>query len=335
MKIKAYGIKEEGGKAEPFYYERNVGDDEVGVKIIYCSIARGDVQIISNDWGDTKFPLVPGHEIVGIVEETGLNVTALKVGDRVGIGYQQEACFECEFCKAGNEQFCARQKVIGVDCYGGLAEHIVVDNRFAFKLPPALHSVNSVPLLSSGVTVYSGIVRAQLPANSVVGVLGAGGLGQLAIQFLNKMGHQVYAFSHSPEKKEMINQLGAKFILSSSPDNLSILNKKFDFIISTLNVPYDLDAFLRLLKPQGKFCIVASPLIKQPIALGILYDYAQRTIYGNYVGSCKNMTDMLDFSAKHHIESAVEMMPFFKMNEAIEKVRSGEVKIRLILENQE
>ncbi|MGN8069221.1 NAD(P)-dependent alcohol dehydrogenase [Mucilaginibacter sp. 22184] len=335
MRIKAYGIKEEGGKAEPFYYERNVGSNEVSVKIIYCSIARGDVQIISNDWGDTKFPLVPGHEIVGIVEETGSDVTALKVGDRVGIGYQQEACFECEFCKSGNEQFCALQKVIGVDCYGGLAEHIVVDNRFAFKLPPALHSVNSVPLLSSGVTVYSGIEKAQLPVNSVVGVLGVGGLGQLAIRFLKKMGHQVYAFSHSPQKKEMINQLGAEFILSSNSDSLSTLNKKFDFIISTLNAPYDMDAFLKLLKPQGKFCIVASPLIKQPIALGLLYDYAQRTIYGNYVGSCKNMTDMLDFAAMHHIESDVEVMPFSKMNEAIEKVRTGEVKIRLILENQE
>lgn len=334
MKIKAYGIKEEGGKAEPFYYERNVGDNEVRVKIIYCSIARGDVQFISNDWGDTKYPLVPGHEIVGVVEETGSNVTTLNVGDRVGIGYQQEACFDCEFCKAGNEQYCAQQKVIGVDCYGGLADHIVVDNRFAFKLPPALHPTNSVPLLSSGLTVYSAIVRAQLPAHSVVGVLGAGGLGHLAIQFLNKMGHEVYAFSHSPEKKEMINQLGAEFVLSSNLNNLTTINKKFDFIISTLNVPYDLNPFLKILKPQGKFCVVATPLEKQSINLGLLYDYAQRTIYGNYVGSCQNMIDMLDFSVKHHIESAVDVMPFTKVNEAIEKVRAGKV-IRLVLENLE
>lgn len=333
MKIKAYGIKEKGGKVEPLYYERNVGDNEVRVKINYCAIARGDIQFISDDWGDTKFPLVPGHEIVGIVEETGAYVTKLKVGDRVGIGYQQEACFECEFCKAGNEQFCAQQQVIGVHCYGGLAEHIVVDNRFAFQLPPVLHSPNSVPLLSSGLTVYSGIMRAQLPANSVVGVLGAGGLGHLAIQFLNKMGHEVYAFSHSPEKKEMINQLGAEFILSSNSNNLTTLNKKFDFIISTLNVPYDLDAFLKILKPQGRFCVVASPLSKQLISLGLLYDYAQRTVYGNYVGSRQNMIDMLDFSAKHNIRSAVDVMPFSKMNEAIEKVRAGAGNIRLILEN--
>ncbi|MGF6849195.1 D-arabinose 1-dehydrogenase-like Zn-dependent alcohol dehydrogenase [Chitinophaga sp. W3I9] len=335
MKIKAYGIKGKGGKPEPFFYERNVGDNEVSVKIIYCAIARGDIQFISDDWGDTKFPLVPGHEIVGIVAATGANVATLKVGDRVGIGYQQEACFDCEYCKAGNEQFCERQKVIGVHCYGGLAEHIVVDNRFAYKLPPALHSVNSVPLLSSGLAVYTGIIRAQLPANSTVGVLGAGGLGYLAIQFLNKMGHQVYVFSHSPEKKEMINQLGAEFVLSSNANNLTTIGKKFDFIISTLNVQYDLNDFLKILTPQGKFCVVAAPLEKQPVNLGLLYDYAQRTIFGNYVGSCKDMTDMFDFAIKHNIESAVEVMPFSEMNEAIEKVRAGKGNIQLVLKNDE
>jgi D-arabinose 1-dehydrogenase-like Zn-dependent alcohol dehydrogenase len=335
MKIKAYGINQKGGKAEPFYYERNVDDNEVRVKIFYCAIARGDIQFISDDWGDTKFPLVPGHEIIGIVEEVGFYVTTLSVGDRVGVGYQQEACFECEFCKEGNEQFCLQQKVIGVHCYGGLAEHIVVDNRFAFKLPPELYSAASVPLLSSGLTVYSAIERAQLPANAVVGVLGVGGLGHLAIQFLNKMGHEVYAFSHSPGKKEMIDRLGAEFILSSNSDSLSGINKKFDFIISTLNVEYDLDPFLKMLKPQGKFCVVATPLKKQPITIGLLYDYAQRSIYGNYVGSRKNMMDMLDFSAKYNIESEVDVMPFFKMNEAIEKVRAGKAGIRLVLENKE
>ena len=333
MRITAYGIKQKAGKAEPFFYERNVGDNEVGVKILYCAIARGDTQFINNDWGDTKFPLVPGHEIVGIIEEIGSHVSTLKVGDRVGVGYQQEACFECAFCKSGNEQFCAQQKVIGVHCFGGLAEHIVVDNRFAFKLPLTLHPAKSVPLLSSGLTVYSGIVRAELPANSVVAVLGAGGLGHLAIQFLNKMGHKVYALSHSPGKKEMINQLGAEFILSSNSESLSALDRKFDFIISTLNVDYDPDAFLKMLKPQGKFCVVASPLTKQPISIGLLYDYAQRSIYGNYVGSRRNMSDMLDFSEKHNIESEVDIMPLHKVNEAIERVREGKVKIRLVLEN--
>ena len=216
MKITAYAIKKKGGKPEPFSYERRLGKNDVLVRITHCGIATGDIQIINNDWGDTKFPLVPGHEIIGMIEETGAEVSGLKNGDRVGIGYQQEACFECQFCKEGNEQFCPKQKVIGVDCYGGLADYIVVDGRFAFKLPPKLDSAKSVPLLSSGLTVYSAIVRAELQNNSKVAVLGVGGLGQLAIQFLQKMRHKVSAFSHSPEKKAIINQLGAEYIDSSN-----------------------------------------------------------------------------------------------------------------------
>lgn len=334
MKIKAYSVKQQSGTAEPFSYEREVSKNDVLVKVTHCGIAKGDIQFISNDWGDTKFPLVPGHEIIGIIEKSGSGVIGLKNGDRVGIGYQQEACFKCQFCEEGNEQFCAKQKVIGVDSYGGLAEHIIVDGRFAFKLPPKLDSAKSAPLLSSGVTVYSAIVRAKLPKNSTVAVLGIGGLGQLAIQFLEKMGHQISAFSHSPEKKEMIEQLGAAYLNSSNLDNSKNHNRKFDFILSTSNAGFDLDRYLKMLKPQGKFCLVAQPLNKLSINAGLLYDYAQRTIYGNYTGSRKNMTDMLAFSAKHNIESNVDVLPFSKMNEAIEMVKTGKVLKRLVLENQ-
>ncbi len=335
MKIKAYAIKKKGGKAESFSYERTLQKNDVLVRITHCGIATGDIQFIVDDWGDTRFPLVPGHEIIGTIEETGEEVAGLIKGDRVGIGYQQEACFECEFCKEGNEQFCAKQKVIAVDCYGGLAEYIVVDGRFAFKLSPKLDSAKSIPLLSSGLTVYSAIISARLQNNSIVAVLGVGGLGQLAIQFLHKMGHAVFAFSRSPEKKEMIDQAGAEYVDSSDITSLARHNRNYDFILSTLIVDFDLDTYLRMLKPQGKFCLVASPLKKLSISVGILYEYAQRTIYGNYVGGRKDMIDMLAFSEKHTIESNVEVMPFAKMNEAIEMVRGGRVRRRLVLENQE
>jgi D-arabinose 1-dehydrogenase-like Zn-dependent alcohol dehydrogenase len=334
MKINAYAIKKKGGKAEPFSYERELDKNDVLVRITHCSITRGDIQIIGDDWGDTKFPVVPGHEIIGIIERTGSEVIGLKDGDRVGIGYQQKACFECNFCKDGNEQFCANQKVIAVDCYGGLAEHIVVDGRFVFKLPAELDSAKSTPLMSSGLTVYSGIVRAKLPNNSIVGVMGIGGLGYLALQFLKKMGHKVSAFSHSPNKKDIIDKLGAEYIDSSNLNELTRHHRKFDFIISTLNVDFDPDTYLKMLKPQGKLCLVAQPLNKLAMTAGLLYDYAQRTIYGNYVGSCKDMTDMLTFSEKHNIENIVEVMPFSKMNEAIEVVRKGKSPMRLVLENQ-
>lgn len=334
MKIKAYAVKKKGGRAEPFFYEGNLGENDVLVRITHCGIARGDIQIINNEWGDTKFPLVPGQEIMGMIEETGAEVIGLKQGDRVGIGYQLEACFECQFCREGNEQFCPRQKVIGVDSYGGLAEHIVVDGRFAFQLPSELDSAKSTPLMSSGLTVYSGIVRAKLPNNSVAGVLGVGGLGHLALQFLHKMGHRISAFSHSPKKREVIDKLGAEYLDASNPDDLLRQNRKFDFIISTLNVGFDLDTYLKILKPQGKLCLVAQPLNKLQMSAGLLYDYAQRTIYGNYTGSRKDMVEMLAFSAKHNIESIVEVMPFSKMNEAIEMVGIGKAALRLVLENR-
>jgi D-arabinose 1-dehydrogenase-like Zn-dependent alcohol dehydrogenase len=334
MKIKAYAVKKKGGKAEPFFYERTLGKNDVLVSITHCSITRGDIQLINNDWGDTTFPLVPGHEIIGIIEETSLEVSDLKHGDRVGIGYQQEACFECEFCREGNEQFCPKQKVIAVDCYGGLAQHIVVDSRFVFKLPPELDSANSAPLMSSGLTVYSAIVRAKLPNDSTVGVLGIGGLGSLALQFFHKMGHKVSAFSHSPTKKTIAEEFGAGFVDSSKPMDLSRHNRKYDFIISTLNADFDLDTYLKMLKPQGKFCLVAQPLNKLAMSAGLLYDYAQRTIYGNYTGSRKDMVDMLDFSAKQNIQSVIEVMPFSEMNEALDMVRVGKGPLRLVLENR-
>lgn len=334
MKIKAYAIKNKGGKAEPFFYEKRLGANDVLVNVTHCGIPQGDIHFIDDDLGDTKFPLVTGQEIVGVVEETGSAVTSIETGDRAGIGYQQEACFGCQYCREGNEQFCPQQKVIGLDSYGGLAEQIIVDSRFAFKIPEKLDSAKSTPLVTSGLTVYAAIARAKLQPNSEVAVLGVGGLGHLAIQFLHKMGHVVSAFSHSPEKKEIIKRLGADYVDSTNPKSLSGYDRKFDFIISTLNVNFALDLYLKMLKPQGKFCLVGLPLNKLSLDSWLLSDYAQRTIYGNYIGSRKDMKDMLTFSAKHSIEGIVEVMPFSKMNEAIEMVRRKKVPIRLVLENR-
>jgi len=331
-RINAYAVKHRGGQAEPFSYDRTLGTHDVLVRITHCSLARGDVQFIDDDWGDTTFPLVPGHEIVGIVEETGSAAAGLAIGDRVGIGYQQEACFSCEFCNDGSEQLCPSQKVIGVDCYGGLADRIGVDARFAFKLPPTLDSAASAPLLSAGLTVYAAIVRAGLRNGSAVAVMGIGGLGQLAIQFLRHMGHTVSAFSHSPAKRPLIERLGATYVDGSNRDGVADARRKFDLILSTLNTAFDLNGYLDMLRPQGKLCFVAQPLEDLSIRVGRLYDNAQRTIYGNYVGSRKDMTDMLAFAAEHDVESIVEIMPFSKVNQAIDLVRAGTLPMRVVLQ---
>ena len=333
MQIRAYAINERGGRAEPFLYERALGRRDVLVKITHRSLARGDIQFIDDAWGDTRFPLVPSHEIVGIVEAAGSEVVDLRAGDRVGIGYQQQACFECSFCTQGIEQLCANQKVIAVDCYGGLAEHIVVDCRFAFRLPPQLDSATSTPLLSSGLTVYAGLLRAQLPVGSRVAVLGAGGLGHLAIQFLHKIGHSVTAFSHSPHKRRLIERLGGAFADSADSRRLTEYQGAFDFILSTLNVAFDLDSFVKMLTPQGQLCLVASPLEQLTLSGGQLNN-SRRSIYGNYIGSRSETVQMLEFAATHGIEAVVDVMPLAHANEAIERIRRRDVEMGLVLESQ-
>lgn len=331
MKISAYAISEAGGAARPFEYERTLGSGDVLVRITHRSLARGDIQFIDNAWNDTRYPLVPGHEIVGLVEAAGSDVADLRAGDRVGIGYQQEACFTCAFCTQGLEQLCPTQKVIAVDCFGGLADHIVVDARFAFRLPPQLDSATSTPLLSSGLTVYAGIVRAHLRAGSRVAVLGAGGLGHLAIQFLHKMGHSVTAFSQSPRKKALIERLGGSFADSSDPHQLTTHEGGFDFMLSTLNVPFDLDVFVRMLTPNGQLCLVAAPLDRLSLSGGLLNN-SRRAIYGNYIGSRSEITQMLDFAATHGVAAVVDVMPFARVNDAIERIRTRDVEIGLVLE---
>lgn len=334
MRIRSYAIHNKGGSPEPFYYEKNIGPLEVLVRITHCSVTKGDVQIISDDWGDTQFPVVPGHEIIGIVEELGKDVTGYNKGDRVGVGYQLEACFECEFCLEGNEQFCAAQKVIAVDHYGGLADHIIVDHRFAFKIPEKLPSASAAPLLSSGLTVFSAITRADMTKGAKIGVLGVGGLGYLALAFMKTMGHDVSAFSHSPSKKKFTDELGVNYIDAADVAELLKFNRQFDFILSTVNADYELDGYLRMLRPQGKFCLVSQPLNKMQTSLGLLYDYAQRTIFGNYTGSRKNMKDMLDFVATNGVNTLIEIMPFDKMDKAIEMVIRSSSPVRIVLEKK-
>jgi D-arabinose 1-dehydrogenase-like Zn-dependent alcohol dehydrogenase len=331
--IRAFAIRNKGGMAEPFVYGCEIGRHDAMVRITHRSITRGDIQFIENDWGDTRFPLVPSHEMVGIVEQIGSDVTEVGQGDRVGIGFQLGSCFECDYCRQGREQFCPDQTVVGVNAYGGLAEKIVVDARFAFPLPKVLESASATPLMSSGLTVYAAICDDHMPSCAHVAVLGIGGLGRLALQFLRAMGHSVVAFSHSPEKREMIERAGAQYIDSSDPTCLAKYRGTFDSILSTLNVPFDLDGHLRMLKAEGQFSFVATPLEPLSFRAGLLYDYARRRIYGNYVGSRSDTFRMLEFAASHGITAAVDIMPFSQVSEAIERVRTRSLSNAVVLES--
>lgn len=329
--INASAVMHPGGVAQPFRYERAIGTNDALVRVTHCSVARGDVQFIDNAWGDTRYPLVPGHEIVGVVDAVGAGVTGLAIGDRVGVGYQQRACLSCELCRDGYDQLCPDQQVIGVHCYGGLADGIVVDSRFAFPLPPGLESATAAPLLSGGLTVFAAIARAELRPHSDVAVLGVGGLGHVALQFLHAMGHRASAVSHSPDKRAMVEQTGADYVDGTRLAERADLRRRFDLILSTLNAPFDLDAHLEMLTPRGRLCVVAQPPGKVPIGLGALYDNALRSIHGSYVGSRRDMVAMLAFAAEHRIESLVDVMPFTEVNRAIDTVRQRTAVARTVL----
>lgn len=331
MDIKAYAIMERGGVAAPFTYQRDIGAHDVLVRITHRSIATGDVQFIDNAWNDTRYPLVPSHEMVGLVEQAGRDVTELAPGDRVGVGFQLGACFECANCRRGLEQFCQQQTVVGVNAFGGLAEQNVVDSRFAFRLPAALDSAAAVPLFSSGLTVYSAIVHAQLPAAARVAVLGIGGLGRLALQFLRSLGHHVTAVSRSPDKRDSIRALGADYLDGADAQALAAQRGTFDFVLSTLNVAFDLDAYVTLLQPDGQLCLVAAPTVPLSLRAGLLYDYGRRRIFGSYVGSRADVASMLEHAAKHDIQPYLEVMPFHQLNEAIQRIRNREVQTALVL----
>jgi len=333
MEIRAYAAPERAAALVPFSYRAEVGAHDVLVKLTHRSITRGDLQLIENDWGDARYPLVPSHEMAGTVDRIGSRVTDRRPGDRVGIGFQLGACFDCDYCRRGTEQFCSRQTVVGVNAYGGFADYIVVDSRFAFPLPRQLASAASTPLMSSGLTVFAAITFAQLPRGARVAVLGIGGLGRLALRFLRAMGHHVSAISRSSEKRAMIEQLGAEFMDGADSALPVAYRNTFDFVLSTLNVPFDLNAYLGMLRPDGQLSLVATPL--QPLSLraGVLYDYARRRIYGNYVGSRADMDGMLDFAAANRIVPDVTVMPFSSVSDVMERVRSDGLASALVLES--
>ena len=330
--ISAWAAKEKGGLLKKFTYQSEIRPLETLVKVKYCSLTRGDIRFIDNFWGDIVYPVVPGLEIIGVVEETGSEVKNLKIGEYVGIGYQIGSCFKCEYCLSGKEQFCASQKVIPINGYGGLAEQIIVDYRFCFPLPKNLQTPEAAPLMCSGLTPFSAIRKAGVKRGMKTGVVGIGSLGHLTIQVLNKIGCDVTAFSHSKNKEVILNKLGVNKSSSSTDDKeLSRFVRKFDFIISTSSASLNWDQYLKALKPNGTLCFVGLPPENISFKAELLADYAQKIILGSYIGSRKDMKDLLKFAAENEIKAVENIFPIKGINEAIEKMRNSEIPFSTVI----
>jgi len=305
---------------------------DVEIEISHCGICHSDLHLIDDDWSVSKYPLVPGHEIVGTVVAAG-DGGAHPVGQRVGVGWQRSACLECEQCRAGRENLCELQTATCVGNHGGFAERIRIDGRFAFALPAALDAASAAPLLCAGATVFAPLRRWNVTATSRVGVIGIGGLGHLALRFLKAMGCEATAFTSSPDKRDEAIRLGASDAVSSThAGELRSQAGRFDFLLCTVPAKLDWIAYVNALEPNGVLCLVGAPpgLLQLPASQLVS---KQRVICGSDIGSPGAIREMLAFAAEQRIGAQIETAPMSEVNAALQRVRENRVRYRMVLEN--
>jgi len=330
--IKSFAATTARAKLTEFEYpEKNLAAHDIEIQITHCGICHSDVHLIDNDWGISTYPLVPGHEIVGLIKSCGSSVKDLKVGDRVGVGWQRGACLDCEFCRRGEENLCGSAAPTCVGAHGGFAESIRLDHRFAFRIPDALKSENAAPLLCGGITVYSPLRLYDVKPHHRVGVIGIGGLGHLAIQFARAWGCEVTAFSSTEEKREEALSFGAHhFVATRDAGAVSRVRSEFDFILSTVHVDLDWNLYLSALRPNGKLCFVGVPTSAVQVPAFALIG-GQKSIVGSNTGGRAMIAEMLEFAARHQIQAKSEVVPLNQVNQAVQKVRENRARYRMVL----
>jgi alcohol/geraniol dehydrogenase (NADP+) len=332
--IRGYATHAAGAELLAYRYEvGELGSDEVEVRISHCGICRSDLHLIDNDWQVSKFPFVPGHEIVGTIEAVGAAVQNFQPGERVGVGWQAGSCGICTWCLQGKENLCPQAQPTCVHRNGGFADAVRVPARFVIHIPETLDSENAAPLLCAGITVYTPLRTYGASPASRVGVVGIGGLGHLALQFARVFGAEVTAFSTSPAKEEEALAMGAHhFCNTRESKGMKALSGSLDLIVSTVNADQDWSAFLTALRPEGVLCLVGAP--SRPLQIpGSLLILAAKTLSGSNTGSPLALAEMLDVAARHGIKAQTERFPMTRVNEAVAKVRKGAVRYRAVLAN--
>jgi uncharacterized zinc-type alcohol dehydrogenase-like protein len=322
MHIHARAARSAKAMLEPFEYEaRSLAAADVEVKVDCCGICHSDVHLVDGDWGDV-FPVVPGHEIVGTV----IAGEGFAAGQRVGIGWQRGSCGSCEYCRGGEEELCPSHEATCMGNFGGFADRIRVNRRFAIPIPEALASESAAPLLCGGITVYSPLRRFAGPG-SRVGVVGIGGLGHMGVQFAKAMGCEVTALSRSPDKEAEARALGADHFVTGQPPAGSL-----DLILNTAhNVPV-MEPLLGALRPKGVFCQLGAapgPLSVPPMAL----IGGRRTVCGSAIGAPSAIREMLELAAAKGIGAKVEVMAMEEANEALDRTRRNAARYRMVLKN--
>jgi uncharacterized zinc-type alcohol dehydrogenase-like protein len=333
MTIHGYAAYEAKQPLRPFSFEPGEMDPfEAEVRVEYCGICHSDIHLIDNDWGMSHYPFIPGHEIAGFVTAIGGQVTRLQVGQRVGIGWQAGSCLDCEWCNSGSENLCRKSSATCVGRNGGYADIVRADSRFVFPIPDGLDAASAAPLLCGGITVYSPLRNLGVKPWSRVGIVGVGGLGHLAIQFARAFGCEVTVFSTSPGKAEECSRLGAHhFVVSRDPEQMTAAAGSLDFILTTPHTDLDWTGYLNVLRPKGTLCVVGAPAAALLNVPPILLLLGEKKIAGSKTGGRAGIEEMLAFAARHRIKATAEIMPMGQVNAALDKVRAGQARYRMVL----
>lgn len=332
--IKAYAAQSAGGKLEPFEYDPGpLSDHDVEIAVEYCGVCHSDLSMINNEWGMTQFPFVPGHEVAGTICALGKNVTHLKVGDRVGLGWHSAYCNTCSSCMEGDHNLCGSAQGTIIGRHGGFADKVRAQSISVVKIPDGISLEKAGPLFCGGITVYNPMEQFELKPTSKVAVIGIGGLGHMALKFLNAWGCEVTAFTSSDSKRKEALAMGAHHTLNSkSEEELKAASGKFDLILSTVNVSLNWEAYMQTLKAKGRLHFLGATL--EPIQVSVFSMMpGQKSISSSPVGSPTTIAHMLEFAARHQIEPEVEVFDFNNINEAIDRLENGSPRYRVVLKN--
>lgn len=341
LSTSAYAVEGPHSPFVPFTFKRrSPGPHDVRIKILYCGICHSDIHQVRNEWKKTTYPIVPGHEIVGVVSEIGTEVKKFHINDLVGVGCFVDSCRVCDSCTDGEQQFCEQHLALTYNgtemdlktpTYGGYSEQIVVDENYLLRIPKELPLANVAPLLCAGITTYSPLSRYKIGPGKRVGVAGLGGLGHVAVKLAVAMGAEVTVFSTSPSKEQDARRLGAHHFVATKNTDLTSLLPSFDLILDAIAAPHDLNAYLNLLKRGGVLVIVGAPdkpFTVEPFSLITL----RRTIAGSLIGGIRETQEMLDYCASKHITADIELIPIQEIDQAYERMIKGDVRYRFVID---
>lgn len=354
MKVTGYAAKHSFSKLKPFEFERaEAGNNEIEIDVLYCGVCHSDIHQVKNEWSNTVYPCVPGHEVVGRVTKAGASVRRHAVGDIVGVGCMIDSCQHCSPCETGDQNYCegpnswlatyngpmipakqasTKENMYGRDnTFGGYSTTLVVKEEFALKIPAALTPEVAAPILCAGATTYSPMKHWGVKAGQKVGIIGFGGLGNMAVKIAKAMGAEVTVFTTTAEKVEEATKLGVTAVLEKDKPALKELASSFDFILSTIPEKHDINPFVELLKRDCTLCVVGAleplaPVNNMKVAMH------RKNVAGSLIGNLAETQEVLDFCAQHAIGPDIEIIPIQEINSAYDNVENGDVRFRYVID---